>query len=332
MKRFVLFSLLLWFFGCASGGNNYNTTMQPVVSSKNAKIVADITFKVPSSSRREYYYRFAPGDTVIINAWVIKGNDISRFNVRPYRGSIVFDFMKMPYVLNKRFVSDTGGIYVFSLYNTSSFKSKIYRLVIHRVPSSAKFSYFNPSVFWDTIYDTTYRWVKESTLVRYDKEAERLLFRGILLGKGSHRCMKIDIPRSTSYIVYMVGIGRGFLEGISAASGTSSLSLFEKGTILRPIIRRIKGNATIDYAFDYSARSAVRFFEGHAYSPLRGARDIIVDFGRLHRHSDCYLCVKNNSHQKEVNVFADVVAIRKKGVYSYSRVRKPFIKMYRIPR
>ena len=331
MRRFFV-PVFILFMACATSHTDYRARMQPEIKSNKAKQVADITFKIPSASVREYYYRFAPGDTIVLNAWVIKGNDISSVEVQPYGGSAFLNFVRMPYILNKTFVSDTGGIYVIRFSNTSTFKSKIYRFTIHRIPSISDYTFFNTSVFWDTIYDTTYKWVRESTLVKYNLEPERILFRGVVLNKGGHRCIKIDVPRATSYVAYMVGVGQGFLEGMGEFSGKSPLELFERGEILRPRIRRERKPVSIDYAIDYSVSRAVKFFTGSGYNPLRGEKNIIVDFGRLYISSDCYLCVKNNSHEKDVNVFADVIAVRKVGVYSYRRVRKPFVKVYRVPK
>ena len=330
--RKILLLVFVITLACATSTPKYVNFIQPEIKNKKAKPVAEVTFKLLPSTHREYYYRFAPGDTVILNAWVEKGNDISKLEVEPYKGSVVFSFMRVPYVANRTFIADTGGIYVFRFFNSSSFKSKIYRFTIHRIAGEKDYAYFNTSVFWDTIYDTTYKWVKESTLVRYDYETERIVFKGFILNKGGHRCTKIDVPSGTSYVLYMVGVGDNFLQEISGNTGETALSLFKKGKTLRPLANKVNTNSSIDYAIDYSANRAVKFLNGESLHPVYGERNIIIDFGRVSVHSDCYLCVKNNSHKKDISVFQDVVAVKKVGVYSYRRVRKPFVRVYRVPK
>ncbi len=331
MRKFILFVVILS-FSCATSNTDYRKFVRPDIKSRNAREVADITFKLSPSSHKEYYYRFAKGDTVILNAWVIKGNDLSKIEIGKYKGGVLYSFMRVPYVLNKRFIADTGGIYVFRFFNTSTFRSKVYRFTVHRIPPREEFMYFNTSVYWDTVYDTVYRWVKESTLVRYEYEPERIVFRGFVLNKGGHRCTELNIPYHTSYIVFMVGVGNAFLKEMDAVAGRSPLELFEKGRIMKPLIKSMESAVSIDYAIDYTAERAVDFLLERYSHPLYGERNIIVDFGRLSISGDCYLCVKNNSHTRDISVFEDVIAVRKKGIYTYRRVRRPFIKIRRIPR
>ncbi len=329
MNRVRVISLILMmvFTGCASSVNTVNATMKPEIKSRNAKSVADITFKVPAGKVKDFYFRFAPHDSIILNAWVVKGNDISLLSVKPYGGNKIIQFQKVPYILNRVFTSDTGGIYVFTFKNTNTFKSKIYRFTLHRIPSSRKYMYFNTSVFWDTIYDTTYRWVTESTLVRYESVPERVFFRVISLSIGEKRCMKITLPENAEYTYYMVGISDRELEEQGGKSGI----LFDmaRGKNRIPHIKTSKG-ASIDYAIDPSRYRALGYIEGRAEHPLKGARKIVMDLGRIDLRK-CHVCIKNNAKTDE-NVFLDMVSLLKVPVFTYERVRKPFVKMYRVPK
>lgn len=134
--------------------------------------VANLTFKIPARETQTFYYSFAAGDTIVINVEPIKGEDISGIIIREWPASVKFQDTKTRWVDKKIAVPKTA-VYCFELANTFLFR-KTYGLSIKRIPSSEEQIGFNTSVIWDTLYETTYVPVVESTLVKVDSIPEEL--------------------------------------------------------------------------------------------------------------------------------------------------------------
>ena len=84
---------------------------------------------------------------------------------------MAFYFQK---VENKTIYVEKTGIFTFYFKNSSFLKSKVYKFSLYRIPTKEEFVDFDVSVKWDTLYDTTYYSVIESTLVKVDTIVEEV--------------------------------------------------------------------------------------------------------------------------------------------------------------
>ncbi|MEO0087722.1 MAG: hypothetical protein ABIK90_06585 [candidate division WOR-3 bacterium] len=53
----------------------------PEILNPKAKLVAEILFPISPGEKKSFYYQFAKGDTILFNAWTVKGNNISEISI-----------------------------------------------------------------------------------------------------------------------------------------------------------------------------------------------------------------------------------------------------------
>jgi hypothetical protein len=161
MKKLVLLNVLAALISIRLGG-------QTIVD------VAENTLKISGLGGEEvFYYGFAEGDQLIFNFEEINGKELKEIEIIELPSTSKFMDYKSSRIDNKIFNIARTGIYKFRLSN-SAIGGRICKVKIQRIPASEATKNFNSSVFWKTVYDTTYTTEQEKYLIRADTTISNL--------------------------------------------------------------------------------------------------------------------------------------------------------------
>jgi len=311
----------------------YLLNVNPTIVNPKAKMVADLSFSISPGEERNFYYKFPEGDTIIFNAWVIEGNDISEVSISKWAGKVIFNAYAIPKIENKTIFIEKKGVYEFSFTNSSLIHSKSYRFTLHRIPTKEKFLNFDTSVEWDILYETTYVSTVESSFVREDTVYEEIVNTQTKISAGSTSTLKISLPKNTSYWVYWIGVGKEAAEGLQKIASylpeaatllgvTDPVVAFALGFI--PELFTLNKGYDINYYFTISQTS---YFK-------KGDR-VITDYAKMEYplEGTFYLVLDNSySFLTPKTVTVKVVAIKIIPKYEIQKVLKPQIKIKKIPK
>ncbi len=214
--------------------------------------------------------RFAPGDTILFEAEVIKGNDISEIEVVDYFSrTVIFKDLARKKVRETLINGPDTSFYVFRFKNTSLIRGKVYRLKVLRKPSDSRFADFRTLPIWKTIVETTF--VEVYDTVYKDVIEVKELYKDIVkidatvsFGECKKQVeipvdLEIDITSDTLLGIKLLVSSFGkreyvdnffsSLEGILAVNTDSSTIL---GSILKVVSPSIKGVVDIELSiWDY---------------------------------------------------------------------------------
>lgn len=302
--------------------------------------VVDVIFKIDPREEKIFHYKFAPQDTILINANVLQGNDISKIIITEWPASIKFQAYAVRNIDNKKIVACDTSIYVFKLKNTALLSSKTYHLSIQRIPPSKDMINFNTAVKWDTVYDTTYVTVTDTILTKVDTVPETILKRQTKIGAGSRVSIPIYIPPGTIYWVYWIGVGQEAVEGLKKMAEQIPEAVKVLG-IIDPVeafalnilseLFSLNQGLDINYYFlsEYNRRL---FMVGKSFRYYKGGERIITDYTKMTypKKGIIYLGLDNSYSlitSKIVTINAVTAKIKPK--YEIHKVQKPVIK-YRI--
>ena len=202
--------------------------------------IIDSEFKIGARSFRKFYYNFANGDTLVLKAEVIKGNNISGLRIFSWPDATLFSSYAAKIITKKLYIPKKTTIGI-EVKNTSIFGNKVYKISISRIPQNKNSINFNTQVKWDTTYDTTYVPVVESTLVEQDTIPKKVLNSNLTLNKKY--VLSFTIPKGTISWGYWIGVGHEAVRGLS-----NMVSLLPKASLTKGIISGQKPNMALDSA------------------------------------------------------------------------------------
>lgn len=155
MNKLTIFTLTIMLFSTQLFGQ---TTVD----------VAENTFKVGIlGGEQEFYYGFSEGDQLVFNLQEVNGKELKEVEIIELPSSSKFMDYKTKKIENKILNIQRTGIYKFRFSN-SALSGRICKMKIQRIPVSDETKNFNTSVYWKTVYDTTYTTVQEKYLIRVD--------------------------------------------------------------------------------------------------------------------------------------------------------------------
>jgi hypothetical protein len=310
--------------------------------------VTDMIFNIGRSSEKSIEYRFAAGDTIIMNASVVEGDDISEISIVEWPYSTKFQAVGLPNIVDKRIYVTKTDVYIFRLKNTATLKSKTYQINIKRIPANSDLIMFNTSVEWDTIYDTTYVVAVETVVVKMDTVPKEIINTEKKVGSqfsGDTRSyLQIDIPKETEYWAYWIGVGQEAADGLqqmaknlpdaAAVLGiVNPVAAYALGFIPKLCTLNKGQDITYYYIADYG--NLQNFLTGNPFYMLKQGKRIITDHtimkapleGRLYLGLD-------NSHSAMTSktVTVNIVAVRIEPVCEYHNIEKPVVNTKVVPR
>jgi hypothetical protein len=127
--------------------------------------VADNTLKVGAFGEEVFYYGFTEGDQLLFNFEEVKGKELKEVEIIELPSSSKFMDYKTKKIENKIINITSTGIYKFRFSN-SAMSGRICKVKIQRIPADEITKNFNTSVYWKTVYDTTYTTVQEKYLIK----------------------------------------------------------------------------------------------------------------------------------------------------------------------
>jgi hypothetical protein len=119
-------------------------------------VVTETSFKLPILGEESFYFGFAEGDQVSFSFEVESGKELKEVEIIEFPSSSRYKELKTSRIQNKMIPIAKTGIFQFRFANTVALQ-KICKLKIERIPASQATANFNSTVYWRTVYDTTYR-------------------------------------------------------------------------------------------------------------------------------------------------------------------------------
>ena len=304
--------------------------------------IVDLEFQIGARSEKVFTYNFAAGDTLVINAYARRGGDISEISVMKWPNSVVFNSYASPVVEKKIFLRKKTTI-VFRLKNTSMFSKKTYNLTISRIPSDERSVDFNTEVKWVTVYDSTYVPAVESTLVKQDTVAQKILNINVKLNNknGYKYTSSFNIPRNTVSWAFWIGVGPEAVSGLSQMVSLLPKSALMKG-ITDPVsayalriinsLYQVEQGSPINYYFVDSYSNAQNFLAGNQFYQFKEG-SCVTDYAIMDTHlkGSYYLCLANPDYSTSKYVTAEIVAVVVKNVWDIKNVKRLKVIEHEIP-
>jgi len=309
--------------------------------------VTDITFNIGGGSEKSFCFKFAGGDTLIINACVTKGNDISEISVIQWPTSIKFQATGIRKIENKKIFVPKTTVYTIKFKNTATFKSKTYQINIKRIPSNDELVFFNTTVEWDTLYDTTYVAEVQKILRGVDTIPEEIVNTQIKVGSqlsgDPFSYIQIDIPEGTDYLAYWIGVGQEANEGLQKMTKKLPEAAVSLG-IVNPVVAFAIGlipelfssnrGQQVDYYFIADYQNLINFLSGQTFYMIKKGEEVITDYAKMDapQQNRIYLGLYN-SHGRLSDrlVTINVVAVRTEPQYEYHDIKRPVVKKRAVP-
>ncbi|MBK9391878.1 MAG: hypothetical protein IPN68_17415 [Bacteroidetes bacterium] len=185
--------------------------------------VAESTLKVNGMGEEIFYYGFAEGDQLIFNFREVNGKELKELEIIELPSSSKFMDYETEKVEDKIISIASTGVYKFRFKN-SAIGGRVCELKIQRIPSSDATKNFNTSVFWKTIYDTTYLPTQEKYLVRSDTtvvslvdQIAKISSQTAVNGNPNRIIVDFTLPENTVSWSYYIGVGNEGKEAYDAA-------------------------------------------------------------------------------------------------------------------
>lgn len=150
MKTYIIFTLMLLLTGAGSASTQSSIT------------VTETNFKLPILGEESFYFGFAEGDQLVFSFEELSGKDLKEVEILEFPSSSRYKEYKTNGIQNKRLNVTHTGIYQFRFANTVVLQ-KTCKLKIERIAGSEATKNFNSTVYWRTVYDTSYRSLKQQS-------------------------------------------------------------------------------------------------------------------------------------------------------------------------
>lgn len=214
-------------------------------------VVTEQTLKVTKDE--VFYYGFADGDQIVFDIQVVRGKHIKEIEIAEYGGSSIFFDYKTKKVANKRFDVNGTKIYAFRIKG-GGLSGKICRMKISRVPGSEASLDFDPTVKWQTRYDSSYVTKYRYDLLEIDTQVVTVVDRiervhSTTNANGNRSSFNVTLPVNkksalkTSEVTswaYWIGVGN---EGQEAYKQDTQDFLKEAGSMLSTMMNPVAGLA-----------------------------------------------------------------------------------------
>lgn len=303
--------------------------------------VVDLHLK--ACKEKVLYYKFAPGDTVVLNIEETQGKkgigDIGETVSEAFKGkgvlekvgkiageflkstekkgirevvieewpsSVKFQVRDVDSLKNKRFVNPSLSVYAFKVrFNTSAIsKGKTYRIHISRIPAKENLIQFNTTVKWDTICDT---------LAEEIVNVQKHLGVGGLFSAPNFSYIEFRLPENTAWWVYWIGVGKESAEGLEKMAkhlpkAAALLGITNPVTAfalgLIPELFSATGRLDISYSFTKGTKSSTPFKEG---------RRVVTEYAKMDnpKQGKIFLLLDNSYSRKTSKyVTVKIVAVK----------------------
>ncbi|MEO5643132.1 MAG: hypothetical protein ABIQ40_12455 [Bacteroidia bacterium] len=307
--------------------------------------VNESTLKVGALSEEVLYYGFCEGDQLLFSFEEVNGKELKEVEIIEMPSSSKFMDFKTTNIATKTIQVQHTGIYKFRFYN-GAVGGRICKFKIQRIPSSDAAKNFNTTVYWKTIFDTTYYEVPERYLAKSDTAVENVVdqvakVHSFMNSEGDKTTFNFSLPANTVSWSYYVGVGQ---EGIQAfARATANLSKSAGPALLKmpgygplaalalggaSFLASIQSGENVNYYLVQGSVNANGFTAGTQYSYYKKA-NVINDFSKMDPiPGNLYFCFYNDNYSKGIDVTVKVTAITVTKTYATRQIRKMDVKTH----
>ncbi len=203
--------------------------------------VAETNFKLPILGEEIFYFGFAEGDQVIFFFEEQTGKDLKEVEILELPAVSRYKEFKTKKIQNKILTVPRTGIYQFRFAN-SVLMQKTCSLKIQRIPAGVSTQNFNTTVYWRTVYDTTYRNAQQQATTTESYKIVVLLppttyfLEPNMAGSKPQVALPINLPDFTAewYYVYAVANSKQNAESLKSSfqlASTLKQKITERGDL-----------------------------------------------------------------------------------------------------
>ena len=314
MKRFIL---LLFSLACVT------------LSAQNITPVFESTLKVGGLGEEKLYYGFAEGDQLIFDFEEVNGKEMKEVEIAEYPSSSKFMDYKSKKIANKIIPITRTGIYMFRLSN-GAISGRICKVKIQRIPGSDATKNFNTSVYWRTLYDTTYTPVQERYLVSRDTafvqvvdQVAKISSQNALNGNKNSTLVDFTLPLNTISWSYYIGVGKAGKEAYDKAkekclnsAAAAAMKIPEFGPLAALALygvnyfNHVQGEDNVKYYFIQDWANVQAFESGNTFYQYKQG-DVINDYSQMAspKAGKVYLELFNDNIVDPIDVLVKVTAV-----------------------
>lgn len=301
----------------------YSWAQQPPIE------VTDNTLKVAAFGEEVFYFGFAEGDRIIFNFEEVKGKELKEIEIIEMPSSSKFMDYKTKKIENKSLDIIKTGIYKFRFANTG-LGGRVCKFKIQRIPASEATKNFNCSVYWRTVYDTSYTPVQEKFLVSSDTsivnivdQISKVSSQTAMNGNSNRNIIDFDLPAGTISWSYYIGVGT---EGKEAYNKATETFLKSAATVVSKIsgygamaalalnginyFNKTDGRDNVKYWFISDWNNVLLFNSGNSFRQYKQG-DVINDAYQMKvpNQGKVYLALMNDNFREPIEVIVKATAI-----------------------
>lgn len=269
-----------------------STASKQSITQINKIDVAESTLKVGGFGEESFYYAFVEGDQLIFNFEELNGKELKEVEIIEYPSSSKYMDYKTSKITDKTINITKTGIYKFRLSN-SAMSGRVCNYIIQRIPLNESTKDFNTSVYWKTIYDTTYVNKSKQVVDKIDSSFEKSNTT-ITVDASQKNYWTYAIPSNTKFWSYYIGVGQEAQEALKTDMKTVSKLMESK--VVSTACKAFGGTGLEGYALGYLTKLTI---------PTSGED---VDYGIITDYANLQLYYSNPSIAKGLKWVSGVVA------------------------
>ena len=194
------------------------------ITAQSPITVTETNFKLPILGEEVFYFGFAEGDQLLFSFAEENAKDLKEVEIIEYPSTSRFKELKTSSIQNKKIIVPRTGIYQFRFANTVMLQKNC-KLKIERIAASSATANFNSTVYWRTVYDTTYRTLQQQSTAQDKYKTTSLLAPGTYYLDANTSAGKpqiilpVTLPDFTSewYYVYAVANNKEKAEALKSS-------------------------------------------------------------------------------------------------------------------
>lgn len=310
--------------------------------------VAETTLKINGLGGEEiFYYGFSEGDKLVFNFQEVNGKELKELEITELPSSTVFMNYKTRKIENKILNITRTGIYKFRFLN-SAVGGRICKIKIQRIPESDETKNFNTSVYWNTVYDTTYTTELEKYFIRADTTITNVTDQIAKVhsqtnANGGKSTFNFNLPANTVAWSYYIGVDQtGQLAYEAAAKQLSSdatplvsqipgygpLAALALGSV--SYLTALQSGEDIDF-YIVEGNNVNLFLTGQPFYYIKKGK-VINDFSRMLTplNGSYHFCLSNDNAVTGVTVTVKITAIIVKEQWGQRPIQRMHISSHQI--
>lgn len=312
--------------------------------------IAESTIKVGGLGEEVFYYGFAEGDQLVFNFQEVNGKELKEVEITEWPASSKFMDFKTKKITDKIIQITRTGIYKFRLTN-GAIGGRVCKFKIQRIPATEETAKFNTSVYWRTVYDTTYTTVQERYLVKKEfKPVAIVPITEYYINSGSNATFgggksritfPVTLPPTTQEWYYEFSASRDKNAVEQAKSSFNLLSqlttlIDQTGAIgfgIDMLSKPLGGDVCDVYLLDFDNSRLFEAKVGYHHYPVGTRENIKSGVVKLAANAGqtWYIGIKNPDSMLGIHVAIEVVAVTLEEEWGLRNVRKMNVTSMQVP-